>query len=54
MIEINKEENQEALGEANEETVKTSNNPEKEEIKGKSIEIFSRDWKSKKKIWKRN
>ena len=43
MIEINKEENQEALGEANEETVKTSNNPEKEEIKEKTVEEKLKD-----------
>ena len=43
MIEINKEENQEALGEANEETVKTSNNPEKEEIKDKTVEEKLKD-----------
>tara|TARA_B100001057_G_scaffold370364_1_gene374214 strand:- start:319 stop:924 length:606 start_codon:yes stop_codon:yes gene_type:complete len=43
MVEINKEENQEALGEANEETVKTSNNPEKEEIKEKTVEEKLKD-----------
>ena len=43
MDEINKEENQEALGEANEETVKTSNNPEKEEIKEKTVEEKLKD-----------
>ena len=43
MIEINKEENQEALREANEETVKTSNNPEKEEIKDKTVEEKLKD-----------
>ena len=43
MDEINKEENQEALGEANEETVKTSNNPEKEEIKDKTVEEKLKD-----------
>jgi len=43
MDEINKEENQEALREANEETVKTSNNPEKEEIKDKTVEEKLKD-----------
>ena len=43
MDEINKEENQEALREANEETVKTSNNPKKEEIKDKTVEEKLKD-----------